>query len=269
MCAACRRSCFHPAMIFYFSGTGNSRHVARRIAQATGERDISIVRCLHEGTFAFRLSRNERVGLVAPVYFWGLPQIVIDFMSRLTLPDAAGHYIYTVATYGTSTGGFTHMARSLFARKGWPLRATYSVRMVDVWTPLFNVSNREKCLKITQNAEPQIDTAIHGICRNASGNFASRSLPWWLARWQYALYDRRRSTRYFKVNSRCTGCGLCARLCPTGSISINDSRPEWTKPRCTLCLSCLHHCPMSAIENGKASHRHGRFLHPDEGQSHG
>ena len=193
----------------------------------------------------------------------------IDFMSRLTLPDAAGHYIYTVATYGTSTGGFTHMARSLFARKGWPLRATYSVRMVDVWTPLFNVSNREKCLKITQNAEPQIDTAIHGICRNASGNFASRSLPWWLARWQYALYDRRRSTRYFKVNSRCTGCGLCARLCPTGSISINDSRPEWTKPRCTLCLSCLHHCPMSAIENGKASHRHGRFLHPDEGQSHG
>jgi len=248
---------------------GNRKQPPCGPSQATGERDISIVRCLHEGTFAFRLSRNERVGLVAPVYFWGLPQIVIDFMSRLTLPDAAGHYIYTVATYGTSTGGFTHMARSLFARKGWPLRATYSVRMVDVWTPLFNVSNREKCLKITQNAEPQIDTAIHGICRNASGNFASRSLPWWLARWQYALYDRRRSTRYFKVNSRCTGCGLCARLCPTGSISINDSRPEWTKPRCTLCLSCLHHCPMSAIENGKASHRHGRFLHPDEGQSHG
>ena len=268
MCAACPWLYAHPAMVFYFSGTGNSRHVARRIAQATGDKAISMARCLREETFTFSLSRNERIGLVAPVYFWGLPQIVIDFISRLTLPDAAGHYVYAVATYGTSTGGFFHMVRRLFAEKGWPLRASYSVRMVDVWTPLFNVSNQEKCLKITQNAEPQIDTAIGRISMNACGNFASRCLPWWLARWQYALYEGRRNTRHFKLNSRCIGCGLCEKLCPTATISMLGSRPEWTKRQCTLCLSCLHHCPKSAIENGKASHRHGRFLHPDERQSH-
>ena len=33
-------------MVFYFSGTGNSKHVAQRLAQATGESCISITDCM-------------------------------------------------------------------------------------------------------------------------------------------------------------------------------------------------------------------------------
>ncbi len=250
-------------MVFYFSGTGNSRHVARRIADAINDTAIPIARCMQEETFNFQLSENERLGLVSPVYFWGLPQIVIDFMSELVIPNANHHYTYAVATFGTSSGGFRHMSQRIFCEKGWQLNASFSIRMVDVWTPLFDVSDENRCRTITLQSEPKIDAAIQKIQKKTCGNFDRKSLPWWIARWQYALYVRQRQALKFRTNSRCVGCGICAKLCPMNAIYMKGNRPIWNT-RCTLCLSCLHHCPSFAIEYGKSSHKHGQFLHPSE-----
>ena len=85
-------------MIVYFSGTGNSKYVAERLAAATNETAVSI-----EGLSAnITLNDGERFGLVVPTYFWELPAIVREFLDKLTIKNAAGHYIYFVATYGTS-----------------------------------------------------------------------------------------------------------------------------------------------------------------------
>jgi flavodoxin len=56
-------------MIFYFSATGNSRHVANRIAEATNDRTISIVSSMKEQNFTFTLSEKEKVAIVVPVYW--------------------------------------------------------------------------------------------------------------------------------------------------------------------------------------------------------
>lgn len=55
-------------MILYFSATGNSEHVARRIAAATDDKVVSIERFDVE---ALRLVATEgpcQLGFVAPVY---------------------------------------------------------------------------------------------------------------------------------------------------------------------------------------------------------
>ena len=69
-------------MIFYFSATGNCRYVAERAAAATGERCVSITACMQAGELAFTPRDGEMVGIVSPVYFWGLPSIHI--ISALT-----------------------------------------------------------------------------------------------------------------------------------------------------------------------------------------
>ena len=85
-------------MIFYFSGTGNSEYVARRIAAATGDGVSSIAECVAHRRFDFDASKERRVGFVFPVHFWGLPAIVAEFFEALTLADAGRCFVYTVAT---------------------------------------------------------------------------------------------------------------------------------------------------------------------------
>ena len=77
-------------MILYFSATGNSEHAARRIAAATDDKVMSIERFDAE---SLRLALAEgacQLGFVAPVYAWGLPTPMIDFLKTADLSIAAG-----------------------------------------------------------------------------------------------------------------------------------------------------------------------------------
>lgn len=57
--------------------------------------------------------------------------------------------------------------------------------------------------------------------------------------------------REVAVGEACTGCGLCADLCPTGALSMGGDRgrPEllWKPAHCSRCDLCLEACPREAI----------------------
>jgi len=67
-------------MIFYFTATGNSKYIAEKIAAETSDRLIDIAECVQAGNFAFDLADGEAVGLVVPVYWFGIPMIVTEFL---------------------------------------------------------------------------------------------------------------------------------------------------------------------------------------------
>lgn len=51
-----------------------------------------------------------------------------------------------------------------------------------------------------------------------------------------------------RVTDACTACGLCARQCPTGNISMKDKKPVFAKS-CIICFRCLYACPVRAIKS--------------------
>ncbi len=251
-------------MIFYFSGTGNSKHVAQSLALASGECCISIADCMKKGVLSFSLCKEERIGFVTPVYFWGLPDMVIRFVRQLSLIGLQQNFIYHVITFGTTTGQAHYMMQELLKSKGWWLDAKYNVKMVDIWTPMFDVSDHEKCLRKTEEAEKSITRTAERVVARKAGNFDYLRLPHWLARWYYLTYDSQRNTKHFHViKDKCIDCNKCARQCPEQAITCEQGYPVWTKERCTLCLKCLHHCPQFAIQYGKRTIKHGQFVYPE------
>ena len=170
-------------MILYFSATGNSEHVARRIAAATDDKVVSIERFDVE---ALRLVATEgpcQLGFVAPVYAWGLPTPMIEFLKTTDLSIAAGAkggerpYTFYVSTYGSTTGQSAKFARDLLHERGLELDAAMSVKMPDTWTPVFDLSDPQKVEGINRAAEAQIDAVIEAVRARRTGNMMRHRVP--------------------------------------------------------------------------------------------
>ena len=65
-------------MIYYFSATGNSKHVAERIAEALNDRAQSI----ETAGAAIALQPDEHLGLVTPTNWNELPVFVREFIQK-------------------------------------------------------------------------------------------------------------------------------------------------------------------------------------------
>ncbi len=256
-------------MILFFSATGNSEHVARSVASATGDAMMSIER-FDAAAFAKGMSEGPgQLGLVCPVYAWGLPTPVIGFLRATRLLDgltADGEkpYTFVIVTYGSTTGQAARFAGDLLREQGVGLDAAMSVKMPDTWTPIFDLSDAKKVAEINKAAETEISAAVDAVIGRKRGDATRHKVPL-PAAWAYhelglPVMER---TRNFRVDAECcVGCGLCAKLCPMKAIQMRGGLPAWSKPRCAACLRCLHRCPKFAISYGKRTAGHGQYVHP-------
>ena len=235
-------------MIYYFSGTGNSKYVAQRLAEATGEQAISIAETLPND------NHDETLGLVMPVYYWGIPNLMLQFLEGFKVSQS---YVYIVLTAGGSTGNAAKMCEKAMQHKA---DAIFSVIMPDTYTPMFDVSDKIKNEKILDAAEPEIDAIIQKVKQKAQGDFNHHKGPRLFTPLVYPMYGRL-STADFKVNLKCIGCGECARNCPVGNIEMKGDRPVWKEKKCVFCLQCLHRCPKFAI-TFKNSEKNGQYYNP-------
>ena len=55
---------------------------------------------------------------------------------------------------------------------------------------------------------------------------------------------------------KCTNCGECAEVCPTGALTMDGGRLVVRENLCNLCRQCVQACPYNAI---RLSHREGEY----------
>ncbi len=49
-------------------------------------------------------------------------------------------------------------------------------------------------------------------------------------------------------SDRCTGCGACVDVCPSGAITLVEGKAHIDEAICTGCAACVNVCPESAIQ---------------------
>lgn len=233
-------------MILFFSGTGNSRYVARRLGKLLQDDVQSINQALRQQqTGAYRSQKPYVV--VSPVYAWQLPRLVRDFLLAARLEGS--RQIYFILTCGSGAGNAQGGVRALCRQKHLVLCGVAPVVMPENYIAMFPVPGPEESARIIQKAEPLIDRLAQ--CIRAGLPFphhAAGPLGRLLSGPVNRLFYRFQvSARGFRVTDACTGCGLCQRLCPLRNIRLEQGRPVWGE-RCTHCMACICACPAQAIE---------------------
>lgn len=246
--------------IYYFSGTGNSFVVAREIAAKLG--DTKLVHMAHPDA-AHPSPGTPRIGLVFPVYIFGLPLIVTRLIEKLKVPADA--YVFAVAAHGGMPCSTLTQAAELFSKRGLTLAAGFAVTMVDNYTPLGGATAPEKQKIRFEKAARRIDE----ICAAIEKREKSMYQGWPLVNWLFSGIMYRRSApkipgmdKQFTADSNCNGCGVCEQVCPVNNIKMNEHRPAW-QHHCEQCFACLHWCPTQAIQYGKHTAGRTRYHHPD------
>ena len=99
-------------MIFYFSGCGNSRHVAETIAAGLNDTLTFIPEAAREGRYEYTLAEGERLGFVFPIYSWAPPKLVLDFVEKLTIKVGPSTLRGASGTAGSGTAISTTLAET-------------------------------------------------------------------------------------------------------------------------------------------------------------
>ena len=238
-------------MILCFTGTGNSRYIAERIAESLGDELLSMNDRIKTGDYSL-VKTNERLVIVTPTYAWRIPRIVRDWLLKTDFPNAKQAWF--VMTCGSEIGNAAQYNRALCQEKQLTYMGTAQIIMPENYIAMFNAPQAEEARQIVARAEPDIDRAVSAIRAGQEftpprNNLYDRFMSGPVNPIFYSFFVKANA---FTAGDACTGCGQCARLCPTNNIKIQNGKPVWGGD-CTHCMACICRCPVEAIEYGKKS----------------
>lgn len=261
-------------VLYFFSGTGNTLYLARKIQDLTSATLIPIASTVNDQSIAIQ---TECLGIITPVYYADLPNIVKVFLHKLSKLETT--YIFLVVNYG---GGFGHAvttAKEIVTQRGGEIAMVYSIHMPQnaflkpsekpgdlyaraekVLSTIPNVVSHKQTGKISTN---RFADSLQGVLYAISKPMYRKHLLKLAALDHDASIEETiyKADRTFLVNAQCNGCGTCVRVCPVENITIVEGKPHWLQ-HCENCLACYTWCPQKAIYGALVAENY-YYRHPD------
>lgn len=248
-------------MIYYFSGTGNSKWIAEQIAAQTGDQAQSIPELTKDGSTAVFAEADSRIGLVFPIYAWGAPLLVERFCRSIQI--ANGAYAFVACTCGDDAGLAIQRLKRFF-----PYQSAWSFSMPNNYILGFDVDSKElEQQKISAARERLRRVSVSILERKTEFDVHAGNGAWLktaFIRPMFNMFARR--TQPFYATNDCNGCGLCERGCPTKAIVLKQEKPVWVRKNCAQCMACINRCPKQAIQYGAGTNGRGRYYFTDNNQ---
>ena len=227
-------------MVIYYTGTGNSRHLARILAEKLEDELVSAAELIREGRTGDFCSEKPWV-FVCPTYGWQIPHIFRDFVRAASFDGSREAWF--VMNCGSEIGNAARGIRSLCDEKGFRFHGVMQINMPENYIAMFSAPEPETAEKLIRIGGKKAERAAALIA-------AGQDFPEPPVRLLDKLYSGPVNAFFYRfcigdkkfyATDRCVSCGKCAESCLLHNISLEQGRPVWQDPS----IYCTGHGSLS------------------------
>ena len=248
--------------LYYFSGTGNAKHVTEWIGNHCKNSQIPFeITKIEEGIKPNIKGSNDKtlIGFLSPTHGFNLPPLVLNFI--FAFPKVKNSDVFIINTRAgiklskLFLPGLSGIAQLLAALvlfvKGFHIKGLQPIDLPSNWISLHPGLKQKVVDSMYVRIKHKIEKFSNNILSGKRVYTGLISLPVDLALLPvsagYYLVGRYMLAKTFMATSNCTNCGLCEKKCPVQAIKMKNQRPYWTYD-CESCMRCMNNCPTRAIE---------------------
>lgn len=244
--------------IFYFSGTGNSLWLAKKISEKLEDSKLISIPVVIKQEMKIK---GEIIGIVCPIYMYNIPLLVADFIRMIERAD----YIFMVYAGAGHLGGGIKDTMKIFDSQKLKLNSLFNVPLPSNYTP-YGVTPKDKQKEMFDSVDSKVADIVetvksHGsFMDSANTSFYNTYIhPGILYRLGYRRINM--LDEAFTTDEKCNGCSICQKVCPVNNITMKANRPVWNH-QCQQCYACLQWCPTESIQAGRNTVGIERYHNP-------
>lgn len=257
---------------YYFSGTGNTLLVVKKMQETFEENEIKVNLHKIEESNPAEVNLDHTIGIAFPVAFFSTYPFVWDFINAL--PQVNSTDIFMVDTLGGFSGGIVGTLREILKKKGYnPIGAKEIQMPTNIFFIQDNKTNENKVERGVQEARKYALDIINSESewgRTPVFSEGMHAFSGILLR----LTESNLHQKWFNFDVKeeeCRKCGICVKLCPLQNIMMEEGEYPEHGLNCQYCLRCTSFCPRHAIPckfnyKGKTYHafKNPKFLMPQK-----
>lgn len=244
--------------IAFFSGTGNTAHVSRLIAQELRNLgalvDIHLIdsakQDIDDNAFnskKFEPSNYDIIGIGHPVLGFGPTPIVQSFVE--TFPKGHGRiFIFKSAAdnhhiNNSASDDIIH----ILEHKGYDVFNDFLYVMPCNWVISYQQSFNYQIIDQAKKKAIHHASEIITFKRHRMQIYSGwRTLAGIVHHLETKL-GRKQFGKALRTTKNCTHCGRCIRSCPVGNIEEENKQIKFGE-NCLWCMRCVYNCSVNAID---------------------
>lgn len=244
-------------MILYFSGSGNSRYVAKELGTLLNDEVVSLNSRIKNNDISVLFSDKPYV-IVCPIYAWRIPKIVEEHLKATKL--LGNNKVYLFITACGSSGNGDSYAKEFFTGMKMEYMGSHTFYMLGSYVAFMENPDLNKAEEVNKQVQISLLTLFKYIQNESKLPFQKVSIfGKFMSRFANPFFYKHIIGKDgFYITNKCIGCGKCVGVCPLNNIHMKNDNPVWDH-KCTHCMACVHQCPRSAIEFKKITIKKNRY----------
>ncbi len=227
--------------IYYFSGTGNTLIIVEELCKTLRElgKNVNLMRM--ETADPRNINIKHTLGLAFPVAAFSTFPLVWEFVHSLSRGN--GCEVFMLDTLGGFSGGLVGPMKKVLLKNSYlPIGAKEIVMPSNFGKIESPEKIEQKKAKALAKVKAYAENLVTGKTRwnrlpilgDLVGLLGRSKYPWRFMGKKIQIH-----------NTKCSKCGLCAKLCPIRLIEMQDFPVK--HDGCQVCMRCIAFCPEQAI----------------------